>query len=69
MAKALLALILTLGFSAFHSFIVQLLWNNCLIGAVDGVHELGFLQAWGIYLMCALLFKARKIMTIDKLLE
>jgi hypothetical protein len=37
---------------------VMMLWNGCLVGAVDGVKEIGWLQAWGIQFLCALLFKS-----------
>lgn len=33
------------------------LWNNCLIGAVDGVHEIGFWQAVGLNFLAGILFK------------
>jgi hypothetical protein len=36
---------------------VMWLWNGCLIGAVAGVSEIGWLQAWGISALCGLLFK------------
>jgi len=36
---------------------VQLLWNHCLISAVDGVNPIGFWQAFGLYMMASLLFK------------
>jgi hypothetical protein len=37
---------------------VQLLWNGCLIGAVDGVHPIGFWQAMGLNFLFGILFKA-----------
>jgi hypothetical protein len=37
---------------------VQLLWNGCLIGAVDGVHPIGFWQAMGLNFLFSILFKA-----------
>jgi hypothetical protein len=37
---------------------VYLLWNWCLIGAVDGVHEITWLQAWGLNVLCNCLFKS-----------
>lgn len=37
---------------------VQLLWNGCLIGAVDGVHEIGFWQAMGLNFLFSMLFKS-----------
>jgi hypothetical protein len=36
---------------------VMLLWNWALIPAVPGLVEIGWLQAWGIFVLCALLFR------------
>ena len=36
---------------------VQFLWNECLIGAVDGIHPIGFFQALGINILASILFK------------
>ncbi len=36
---------------------VMLLWNYCLVGAVSIVNEITWLQAWGILVLCGLLFK------------
>lgn len=33
------------------------LWNNALVGAVDGVNPIGFWQALGITFLCNALFK------------
>jgi hypothetical protein len=38
----------------------QWLWNNALIGAVDGVHPIGFWQALGINILFNILFKNNK---------
>ena len=35
----------------------QWLWNNVLVGAVDGVHPIGFWQALGINILFNMLFK------------
>jgi hypothetical protein len=35
----------------------QWLWNNALIGAVDGFHPIGFWQALGINMLCGILFR------------
>jgi hypothetical protein len=35
----------------------QWLWNNVLIGAVDGVNPIGFWQALGINILFNMLFK------------
>lgn len=37
---------------------VMWLWNGCIVPAVSGVHEIGWLQAWGISILCGLLFKS-----------
>ena len=37
---------------------VWILWNYCLVGAITGVNEIGWLQAWGISILCGFLFKA-----------
>jgi len=36
---------------------VMWLWNACLVAAVPGIKEIGWLQAWGILILCGLLFK------------
>ena len=55
---AILAGIATLVFLSFVlSWPVMMLWNGCLVGAVDGVKEVTWLQAWGIQFLCGLLFK------------
>lgn len=37
---------------------VQLLWNGCLVSAVDGTHVIGFWQALGLNFLFSLLFKS-----------
>jgi phosphotransferase system glucose/maltose/N-acetylglucosamine-specific IIC component len=39
------------------SYPVMLLWNGCLVPAVDGVKEIGWLQAWGLMILFGILFK------------
>ena len=36
----------------------QLLWNGCLVPAVDGTHEIGFWQALGLNFLFSILFKS-----------
>jgi len=36
---------------------VMLLWNYCLVGAISGVAEISWLQAWGIMVLFGILFK------------
>ena len=52
-------LIVSLLFLSFLlSWPAMMLWNGCLVGAVDGVKEIGWLQAWGLQFLCNILFKA-----------
>jgi hypothetical protein len=45
--------------SFLFSYFTMLLWNNCLVPAVDGVHTVSWLQAWGITLLFSILCKTR----------
>lgn len=36
---------------------VQWLWNNALVGAVDGVYQISFWQALGVNILFNILFK------------
>jgi hypothetical protein len=51
----IVGIIVVLG--TLFSYPVMLLWNGCLVPAVDGVKEIGWLQAWGIMILFGLLFK------------
>lgn len=63
MAKTITAVTfaITIGTVALISFLLSLptylLWNGCLVGAIDGVKEVTWLQAWGIQFLFAMLFK------------
>ena len=36
----------------------MMLWNGCLVDAVAGISPIGLLQAWGINILCGILFKS-----------
>jgi hypothetical protein len=36
---------------------VMMLWNGCLVPAVEGVKEIGWLQAWGLQFLVNMLFR------------
>jgi hypothetical protein len=36
---------------------VYFLWNECLVGAIDGVKQVTWLQAWGLMILSSFLFK------------
>jgi hypothetical protein len=40
------------------SWPVYMLWNGCLVGAVAGVSEVTWLQAWGLTVLCGFLVKS-----------
>jgi len=39
------------------SWPVYMLWNGCLVGAVAGVSEVTWLQAWGLNILVGIMFK------------
>jgi len=43
--------------SALCAWPVMLLWNACLVGVVSGIKTVDFMSAWGIMVLCGLLFK------------
>lgn len=49
------------GVAVFFSLLLSLpimwLWNGCLVPAVSGVNEIGWLQTWGVAILINLLFK------------
>jgi len=57
MALALAAVIL--------AWPVQLLWNGCLVPAVNGVNEIGFFQALGLIFLFGTLFKNSNVKKND----
>lgn len=44
-------------FGLLFSLPVMLLWNIALVPAIPGLVEIGWLQAWGILILCGFLFK------------
>ena len=55
---ALVAIVVFIvAFGLLMSLPVMWLWNGCLVPAVSGVKEMGWLQSWGMLVLCGLLFK------------
>jgi len=50
-------LVVLVLFSFLLAWPVMELWNQCLVPAVDGVKEIGWLQAWGLQFLFGILFK------------
>lgn len=44
-------------FGLLFSLPVMWLWNAALVPAIPGLAQIGWLQAWGILVLCGLLFK------------
>jgi len=55
----ILATIIIVAVGLLFSLPVMLLWNGCLVGAINGINEISWLQAWGILVLCGLLFKTQ----------
>ena len=51
----IVGLVIILGL--LFSLPVMLLWNACLVGAVAGINEITWLQAWGLMVLFGILFK------------
>lgn len=57
--SAIIGIIVTLVFLSFlMSWPVYMLWNGCAIGAIDGLHEITWLQAWGLNLLAGFFFRS-----------
>lgn len=52
------ALAIVVLYSFLLSWPVYMLWNGCLVDAVTVTKEVTWLQAWGISLLCGMMFKA-----------
>ena len=64
MEKFIAAIALAIGGIALIAIIglllslpVMWLWNVALVPAIPGLAEIGWLQAWGILILCNFLFK------------
>jgi hypothetical protein len=59
--EKLVVLVMGIAVLLFTSFVmswpVMMLWNGCLVGAVDGVNEVTWLQGWGLSFLFSILFK------------
>lgn len=51
------AMAVALGTAVLMAWPTQWLWNNALVGAINGIHPIGFWQALGITVLCNALFK------------
>lgn len=60
--EALITFIGAIAFLVLLSFLlswpVYMLWNYCLVGTIDGIHETTWLNAWGLTVLANMLFKS-----------
>lgn len=64
---AIIVFVFLVLFTAFIlAWPIQLLWNGCLVGAINGVNPIGFWQAFGIMILAKLLLSSNKIKQNDK---
>jgi hypothetical protein len=40
------------------SWPIMILWNSCLVPAVQGINEIDWMQAWGLSLLAGFLFRS-----------
>jgi len=50
------AILLIVTLSFLLSWPVMVLWNECLVPAVQGINEVTWLQAWGLSVLAGFLF-------------
>lgn len=56
MVVGFIALLVAVSFLL--SWPVMMLWNGCLVPAVNGVNTVTWLQSWGLLVLCSFLFKS-----------
>jgi hypothetical protein len=50
--------VIIMALSIIMAWPVQLLWNGCLVPAIEGVNQIGFWQALGLNILFSILFKS-----------
>lgn len=56
--KIVVLVIISTIFQLFLAWPLMVFWNNALVPAIDGVHEIGWIQAWFIMMFVQVLFKS-----------
>jgi len=57
-ALGLLLLLGAIVIGIFLAWPIQWLWNNALVGSVNGINPIGFWQAYGIYILSTIMFRS-----------
>jgi hypothetical protein len=70
MSKTIEAIALFLGTIAIIVVLLgyptQFLWNECLVGAIDGINKIEFFQAVGLNILCTILFRSSHTIKTNK---
>ena len=56
--KAILVLVGVALIAIVMAIPVWWLWNNCLVGAVNGINQIGILQSLGLNILFGMLFRS-----------
>lgn len=51
-------IVVAIVLGALMAYPAMLLWNYCLVPAIPGVAEVTWMQMWGLYILCSILFKS-----------
>jgi len=58
LGKFVFAIIAGIALQLLLAYPLMVLWNEALVPAVSGVHEIGWVQAWFLQVMVTLLFRS-----------
>lgn len=58
MSRFIVILGLSIALQLLLAYPLMILWNDALVPAVSGVHEIGWLQAWFLQVIVSLLFRS-----------
>jgi hypothetical protein len=61
MKMTITVILLIIFAAAIMTIPTKLLWNGCLVPAVDGINNIGYNQAFGLNFLFTILFKSAKI--------
>jgi hypothetical protein len=57
-ALGILLLLGAIVIGIFLAWPIQWLWNNALVGSINGINPIGFWQAYGIYILSTIMFRS-----------
>lgn len=58
-----MGLLVIVAIGALIALPVMWLWNGCLVPAINGINEIGWLQAWGLFILSGMLFRSTSTKT------